>query len=68
MVGDVNRGWLVARATLGNERISIGGGSGGAVGFSPAHLVKLLDASPAAANYVRRAGEVHRRDAYACGC
>jgi alkylation response protein AidB-like acyl-CoA dehydrogenase len=57
VVGDVNRGWLVARATLGNERISIGGGSGGASGFSPDHLVKLLDASPAAANYVRRAGE-----------
>ena len=35
VVGDVNRGWLVARATLGNERISIGGGSGGAFGFSP---------------------------------
>ena len=57
VVGDVNRGWLVARATLGNERISIGGGSGGAFGFSPDHLVKMLDASPAAANYVRRAGE-----------
>jgi alkylation response protein AidB-like acyl-CoA dehydrogenase len=57
VVGDVNKGWLVARATLGNERISIGGGSGGALGFSPEHLIKLLDASPAAANYVRRAGE-----------
>ena len=57
VVGDVNKGWLVARATLGNERVSIGGGSGGAVGFSPDHLVKLLDASPSAANYVRRAGE-----------
>ena len=57
VVGDVNRGWLVARATLGNERISIGGGSGGASGFTPAHLIKLLDASPNAANYVRRAGE-----------
>jgi alkylation response protein AidB-like acyl-CoA dehydrogenase len=57
VVGDVNKGWLVARATLGNERISIGGGSGGAIGFSPDHLVKLLDASPSAANYVRRAGE-----------
>ena len=57
VVGDVNRGWLVARATLGNERISIGGGSGGAFGFSPDHLVKMLGASPAAANYVRRAGE-----------
>ncbi|MGX9789166.1 acyl-CoA dehydrogenase [Mycobacterium sp. MMS18-G62] len=57
VVGDVNRGWLVARATLGNERISIGGGSGGAVGFSPDDLVKLLDAAPNAAQYVRRAGE-----------
>ena len=44
VVGDVNRGWLVARATLGNERISIGGGSGGATGFTPDDLVKLLDA------------------------
>jgi alkylation response protein AidB-like acyl-CoA dehydrogenase len=57
VVGDVNRGWLVARATLGNERISIGGGSGGAIGFSPDDLIKLLDASPDAANYVRQAGE-----------
>lgn len=57
VVGDVNRGWLVARATLGNERISIGGGSGGAIGFSPDDLVKLLDAAPDAAQYVRRAGE-----------
>jgi 3-oxochol-4-en-24-oyl-CoA dehydrogenase len=56
VVGDVNRGWLVARATLGNERISIGGGSGGTVGFSPDDLVKLLDASPSAPHYVRRAG------------
>jgi alkylation response protein AidB-like acyl-CoA dehydrogenase len=57
VVGDVNRGWLVARATLGNERVSIGGGSGGTVGFSPDDLVKLLDAAPNGANYVRRAGE-----------
>ena len=57
VIGDVNRGWLVARATLGNERISIGGGSGGASGFSPDDLVKLLDAAPDAAKYVRQAGE-----------
>jgi hypothetical protein len=31
VVGAVNDGWTVARATLGNERVSIGGGSG--VGF-----------------------------------
>jgi len=29
VVGDVNRGWTVARATLGNESVSIGGGGGG---------------------------------------
>ena len=60
VVGDVNKGWLVARATLGNERISIGGGSGGATGFSVDDLIKLLDSAPAetAAHYVRRAGEV----------
>ena len=60
VVGDVNKGWLVARATLGNERISIGGGSGGQTGFDVDDLVKLLDSVPAdvAANYVRRAGEV----------
>jgi alkylation response protein AidB-like acyl-CoA dehydrogenase len=60
VVGDVNKGWLVARATLGNERISIGGGSGGPVGFGPDDLIKLLDSGPAetAAQYVRRAGEV----------
>ncbi len=60
VVGDVNRGWLVARATLGNERISIGGGSGGATGFTAADLVKLLDDAPAdtAAACLQRAGEV----------
>ena len=59
VIGDVNKGWLVARATLGNERISIGGGSGAPTGTTPDHLVKLLDGGPeTAARYVRRAGEV----------
>jgi 3-oxochol-4-en-24-oyl-CoA dehydrogenase len=60
VVGDVNRGWLVARATLGNERISIGGGSSGAPAFSVDDLVKLLDSAPAgtAATYVRQVGAV----------
>ena len=60
VVGDVNKGWLVARATLGNERVSIGGGSGGASGFTADGLIKLLDNAPAetAAYYLRRAGEV----------
>jgi 3-oxochol-4-en-24-oyl-CoA dehydrogenase len=60
VVGDVNRGWLVARATLGNERISIGGGSSGAPAFSVDDLVKLLDSAPAgtAATYIRQVGAV----------
>jgi alkylation response protein AidB-like acyl-CoA dehydrogenase len=60
VVGDVNRGWLVARATLGNERISIGGGSSTTIAFSIDDLVKLLDSVPGAtaAAYVRAAGKV----------
>jgi alkylation response protein AidB-like acyl-CoA dehydrogenase len=60
VVGDVNRGWLVARATLGNERISIGGGSGAPLGFTADDLIKLLDSAPSetAATRVRQAGEV----------
>jgi 3-oxochol-4-en-24-oyl-CoA dehydrogenase len=45
VVGDVNKGWLVARATLGNERLSIGGGSGAQSGFSADDLIALLDAA-----------------------
>jgi alkylation response protein AidB-like acyl-CoA dehydrogenase len=42
VVGKVNAGWTVARATLGNERVSIGGGGsgGGMPGFD---FVALLD-------------------------
>ena len=58
VVGDVNRGWLVARATLGNERISIGGGSSTTIAFSIDDLVKLLDGVSAAAAYVRPVGKV----------
>jgi alkylation response protein AidB-like acyl-CoA dehydrogenase len=60
VVGDVNRGWLVARTTLGNERISIGGGSSGTLAFTVDDLVKLLDNVPAAtaAAYDRHVGEV----------
>ena len=41
VVGEPNAGWTVARATLGNERVSLGGGSSveGAAEF----LVKLAD-------------------------
>ncbi len=39
VVGTVNGGWTVARSTLGNERVSIGGGTGGI--FPPMDLLAL---------------------------
>ena len=41
VVGEPNSGWTVARATLGNERVSIGGGSGVA-GVKPSVLIALV--------------------------
>ncbi|MUL63365.1 acyl-CoA dehydrogenase [Mycobacterium sp. CBMA 234] len=60
VVGDVNKGWLVARATLGNERLSIGGGSGAQSGFTADDLIALFDSVPAprAAELLGRAGAV----------
>ncbi|QGG94572.1 acyl-CoA dehydrogenase [Actinomarinicola tropica] len=43
VVGPVDGGWTVARATLGNESVSIGGGTGGT---PPSALVPLYDAHP----------------------
>ena len=40
VVGEAGAGWTVARATLGNERVSIGGGTGG-VAPATAWLVDL---------------------------
>lgn len=40
IVGEPNAGWAVARATLGNERVSIGGGAGG-IAPASAWLVHL---------------------------
>lgn len=58
VVGDVDKGWLVARATLGNERISIGGGSSAPTGFGgrPGRAARRRVPEVAAA-HVRRAGE-----------
>lgn len=45
VVGPVDGGWTVARATLGNESVSIGGGTGG-MSVSPSSLVSSYDAHP----------------------
>ena len=62
VVGPVNGGWTVARATLGNESVSIGGGQGG--GSMPADLVIApFDAHPERlAGGAGRGRPLHRPD------
>jgi alkylation response protein AidB-like acyl-CoA dehydrogenase len=45
VVGPVDGGWTVARATLGNESVSIGGGDGG-MSFPGDGLIAPYDAAP----------------------
>ena len=45
VVGPVDGGWAVARATLGNESVSIGGGDGGRI-MPAAAFIAPLDAHP----------------------
>ena len=45
VVGTVNGGWTVARATLGNESVSIGGGQGG-MSLPVEAFIAPLDAHP----------------------
>ena len=42
VVGPVDQGWAVARNTLGNERVSIGGGAEGGTAGGP-NLLELLE-------------------------
>jgi 3-oxochol-4-en-24-oyl-CoA dehydrogenase len=46
VVGPVNGGWTVARATLGNESVSIGGGAGSMFTLTPDAVIGPLDAHP----------------------
>ncbi len=45
VVGEVGQGWRVARATLGNERVSIGGGGAGQLPIRARDLLPLAAAS-----------------------
>jgi alkylation response protein AidB-like acyl-CoA dehydrogenase len=45
VVGPVDGGWTVARATLGNESVSIGGGTG-MLSIQPNTLIEGFDAHP----------------------
>ena len=47
VVGPINGGWTVARATLGNESVSIGGGGGG-MSYPASAMVAAFDANPEA--------------------
>ncbi|HEV3353788.1 MAG TPA: acyl-CoA dehydrogenase [Acidimicrobiales bacterium] len=47
VVGPVDGGWTVARATLGNESVSIGSGDGGGgMSVNAATLIPMFDAHP----------------------
>src|SRR3546814_11378858 len=45
VVGPVDGGWTVARATLGNDSVSIGGGDGG-MSLPGSALIEPFDANP----------------------
>jgi hypothetical protein len=46
VVGPVDAGWTVARATLGNESVSIGGGDAGTLTMPAEAFISPLDAHP----------------------
>jgi len=48
VVGAVGQGWRVARATLGNERVSIGGGGAGVLPLRAKDLFALAAGAPQA--------------------
>jgi alkylation response protein AidB-like acyl-CoA dehydrogenase len=46
VVGPVDGGWTVARATLGNESVSIGGGQGGGLALPGSMMIDTHDKHP----------------------
>jgi alkylation response protein AidB-like acyl-CoA dehydrogenase len=61
VVGDIDQGWIVARATLGNERVSIGGSL--RPDFNAIDLFPLIDRyRPDDAAFIRHAGRLMADD------
>jgi alkylation response protein AidB-like acyl-CoA dehydrogenase len=56
VVGPVDQGWTVARSTLGNERVSIGGGTDGSMVGGPDLLKMLRKLAPEDAGLAREVG------------
>lgn len=62
VVGPINEGWTVARATLGNEKVSLGGG------MDPAKMLRvplanlLIELKPNDTGLAREAAELTARD------
>jgi alkylation response protein AidB-like acyl-CoA dehydrogenase len=56
VVGPVDQGWTVARSTLGNERISLGGGGEGGMAGGPDLLALLERLAPDDAGLRREVG------------
>jgi alkylation response protein AidB-like acyl-CoA dehydrogenase len=56
VVGPVDQGWTVARSTLGNERISLGGGSEGGMAGGPDLLALQQQNAPDDAGLAREVG------------
>ena len=50
VVGEVGQGWTVARATLGNERVSLGGGPG-LLGITASDLLPIVRDHPQRARF-----------------
>jgi len=56
VVGPVDRGWAIARSTLGNERVSLGGGTDGGMIGGPNLLALLEKLAPDDAGLMREVG------------
>jgi alkylation response protein AidB-like acyl-CoA dehydrogenase len=57
VVGEVGQGWAIARATLGNERVSIGGGAS-LLGMTAVDLVDRVRDHPDGAHYTGELAEL----------